>query len=101
MQDVLAWLIALWALSAGRVPHRNPRSVGWGRLADRGWAVSRVLALLALAWVTWIGGTLGIVPNSALGIAAVLVNHGHLGGVAGLPAARRNWQTFSAGAGPW
>ncbi len=72
MQDVLAWLIALWALSLVGFPIASTLC-GLGRLADRGWAVSRVLALLALAWVTWIGGTLGIVPNSAAGIAAVLV----------------------------
>ena len=72
MQDVLAWLIALWALSLVGFPIASTLC-GLGRLADRGWAVSRVLALLALAWVTWIGGTLGIVPNSAAGIGGVLV----------------------------
>ena len=72
MQDILAWLIVLWALSLVGFPIAST-VCGLGRLADRGWAVSRVLALLALAWVTWIGGTLGIIPNSAAGIAAVLV----------------------------
>ena len=72
MQDVLAWLIALWGLSLVGFPIASTLC-GLGRLADRGWAVSRMLALLALAWVTWIGGTLGIVPNSVAGIAAVLV----------------------------
>ena len=72
MQDVLAWLIALWALSLVGFPIGST-VCGLGRLADRGWAVSRVLALLALAWATWIGGALGIIPNSAAGIAAVLV----------------------------
>ena len=72
MQDILAWLIALWALSLVGFPIAST-VCGLGRLGDRGWAVSRVLALLALAWVTWIGGTLGIIPNSAVGIAAVLV----------------------------
>ena len=83
MQDVLAWLIALWALSLVGFPIAST-VCGLGRLADRGWAVSRVLALLALAWVTWIGGALGIIPNSAAGIAAVLV-------VMGLAAA---WLTY-------
>ena len=72
MQDVLAWLIALWTLSLVGFPIGST-VCGLGRLADRGWAVSRVLALLALAWATWIGGALGIIPNSAAGIAAVLV----------------------------
>lgn len=72
MPDILAWLVALWALSLVGFPIAST-VCGLGRLADRGWAVSRVLALLALAWVTWIGGTLGIIPNSAAGIAAVLV----------------------------
>ena len=72
MQDVLAWLIALWALSLVGFPIASTLC-GLGRLADRGWAVSRVLALLGLAWVTWIGGTIGVVPNSAAGIGALLV----------------------------
>ncbi len=75
MQDIVAWLIALWALSLVGFPIGST-VCGLGRLADRGWAVSRVLALLALAWVTWIGGTVGIVPNSAAGIGAVLVTMG-------------------------
>ena len=72
MQDILAWLIVLWVLSLVGFPIAST-VCGLGRLADRGWAVSRVLALLALAWVTWIGGTLGIIPNSAAGIVTVLV----------------------------
>ena len=72
MQDILAWLIALWVLSLVGFPIGSAQC-GLGRLADRGWAVSRVVAILALAWVTWIGGTLGIVPNSAAGIGAVLM----------------------------
>ena len=71
MQDILAWLVALWVLSLVGFPVGSTLC-GLGRLADRGWAVSRVLALLTLAWVTWIGGTLGIIPNSAGGIGAAL-----------------------------
>ena len=46
---------------------------GLGRLADRGWTVARPLALLILAWITWIGNTLGIIPNSQAGIAITLI----------------------------
>ena len=69
MQDIVAWLIALEALSWLGFPAAH---LIMGRLADRGWAVARILALLLLAWVTWIGGSVGIVPNSSVGILAVL-----------------------------
>ena len=69
MQDIVAWLIALEALSWLGFPVAH---LLMGRLADRGWAVARILALLLLAWVTWIGGSVGIVPNSSVGILAVL-----------------------------
>ncbi len=72
MSDVLAWLIALWALSLVGFPMALA-VCGLGRLSDRGWTVSRTLALLLLAWITWIGGSLGVIPNSAAGIAAVLI----------------------------
>ena len=70
MQDIIAWLIVLWALSLVGFPLASG-VCGLGRLADRGWAVSRALALLILAWITWIGGALGVIPNSAGGIGAV------------------------------
>lgn len=69
--DILAWLIALWALSLVGFPVACA-ATGLGRLADRGWTVARPLALLILAWITWIGNTLGIIPNSQAGIAATL-----------------------------
>ena len=69
MQDIVAWLIALEALSWLGFPVAH---LLMGRLADRGWAVARILALLLLAWVTWIGGSVGIVPNSSVGILAAL-----------------------------
>ena len=69
VQDIVAWLIALEALSWLGFPVAH---LLMGRLADRGWAVARILALLLLAWVTWIGGSVGIVPNSPVGILAAL-----------------------------
>ena len=71
MPDILAWLIALWALSLVGFPIAAT-AVGLGRLADRGWTVSRPLSLLILGWITWIGGTLGVIPNSAAGIGGAL-----------------------------
>ena len=70
MQDVLAWLIALRVISLVAFPVAH---LLLGRLADRGWAVSGTLGLLFLAWVTWMGGSIGILPNSVAGIAAVLI----------------------------
>ena len=70
MPEIIAWLIALWALSLVGFP--IAAAAGLGRLADRGWTVSRALALLILAWVTWGGGVLGVIPNSAAGIGAML-----------------------------
>ncbi len=72
MQDIIAWIAVLWALSLVGFPFASG-VCGLGRLADRGWAVSRVLGLLLLGWLTWIGGTLGVIPNSAGGIAAALI----------------------------
>lgn len=69
MPDILAWLIALWAVSLIAFPAAH---LLLSRLPDRGWAVSRVLGLLLLAWATWIGGSLGVIPNSPAGIAATL-----------------------------
>ncbi len=84
MPDILAWLIALWAMSLVGFPIAAT-AAGLGRLADRGWAVSRPLTLLIVGWVTWIGGTLGVIPNSPSGIASVLV-------VVGLLAALLAWR---------
>ena len=72
MPDIIAWLAVLWALSLVAFPLASG-VCGLGRLADRGWAVSRVLGLLLLGWLTWIGGAIGVVPNSAGGIAAMLL----------------------------
>ena len=72
MSDVLVWLITLWVLSLVGFPIALT-VCGPGRLSDRGWAVSRTLALLLLGWLTWLGGTLGVIPNSAAGIAATLM----------------------------
>ncbi len=71
MSDLIAWLFALWVLSLVGFPIAST-VCGLGRLPDRGWAVSRMLALLLLAWLTWVGGTLGVIPNSAGGIVALL-----------------------------
>ena len=83
MPDVIAWLIALWALSLVGFPVACA-ATGLGRLADRGWTVARPLALLILAWLTWIGGTLGVIPNSQAGIAVTLL-------CLALPAAWLGW----------
>ena len=77
MPDILAWLIVLWALSLVGLPIAAV-AVGLGRLADRGWTVARPLTLLIVAWITWIGGTLGVIPNSAAGIGGTLVAVGAL-----------------------
>ena len=83
MPDIIAWLIALWALSLVGFPVACA-ATGLGRLADRGWTVARPLALLILGWLTWIGGTLGVIPNTQAGIAATLV-------CLALPAAWLGW----------
>ena len=70
MHDVLAWLIALRVLSLVAFPAAH---LLLGRLADRGWSVSATLGLLILAWVTWMGGSIGVLPNSSKAIAGVLL----------------------------
>lgn len=69
MPDILAWLTVLWAVSLIAFPAAH---LLLGRLPDRGWAISRVLGLLVLAWATWIGGSVGVIPNSPAGIAGTL-----------------------------
>ena len=70
MYDVLAWLIALRVLSLVAFPAAH---LLLGRLADRGWSVSATLGLLILAWVSWMGGSIGVLPNSSKAIAGVLL----------------------------
>ena len=70
MQDVLAWLIALRVLSLVAFPAAH---LLLGRLADRGWSVSAMLGLLILAWVSWMGGSIGVLSNSSKAIAGVLL----------------------------
>ena len=70
MHDVLVWLIALKVLSLVAFPAAH---LLLGRLADRGWSVSAMLGLLILAWVTWLGGSIGVLPNSPPAIAGVLL----------------------------
>ena len=70
MHDVLAWLIALRVLSLVAFPAAH---LLLGRLADRGWSVSATLGLLILAWVSWMGGSIGVLPNSSKAIAGVLL----------------------------
>lgn len=72
MADILPWLICLWALTLVGFPIASS-ATGLGRLADKGWAVSRPLALLLLMWLTWVGGAAGVIPNTAVGIASVAV----------------------------
>lgn len=70
MPDALIWLIALRALSVAAFPAAH---LLLGRLADRGWTVSAALGLLLLAWATWLGGSVGVIPNTPAGIGAVLL----------------------------
>ena len=69
MPDLLPWLATLWLLTLLGFPAAHLLA---SRLPDRGWGISRTLALLLLAWLTWLGGTAGIIPNSAAGIWATL-----------------------------
>ena len=69
MLDIIAWLAALTALTLLGFPAAH---LVMRRLPDRGCAVAPVLALLTLAWTTWMGGVLGVIPNSQLGIGATL-----------------------------
>jgi len=68
--DIIAWLAALTALTLLGFPAAH---LAMRRLPDRGCAVAPVLALLTLAWTTWMGGVLGVIPNSQLGVGATLI----------------------------
>ncbi len=83
MADALIWLIALRALSVAAFPAAH---LLLGRLADRGWTVSAALGLLLLAWATWMGGSVGVIPNTPSGIWIVLLA---MAGIAGWLAYRQ------------
>lgn len=83
MPDILIWLLALRALSVVAFPAAH---LLLGRLADRGWSVSAALGLLLLAWTTWLGGSVGIIPNSPAGIGIALL------ALAGLSGWLAYWQ---------
>lgn len=70
MPDALIWLLALRALSVAAFPAAH---LLLGRLADRGWSVSAALGLLLLVWTTWLGGSVGVIPNTAAGIGVALL----------------------------
>ena len=100
MADALIWLIALRALSAAAFPAAH---LLLGRLADRGWTVSAALGLLLLAWATWLGGSVGVIPNTPSGIwIALLAMAGLAGWLAYRQRAeladfyRRRWTVIAA-----
>ncbi len=67
---VLVWLVLLELLGLAAFPLAY---LVLGRLSDRGFAFSKTLGVLALAWLTWIGPALKIVPYSRWLIAGWLV----------------------------
>ncbi len=66
---VIVWLLLLAVLGIVAFPFAF---VIFRRLADRGYGVSKTLGLLVLAWVSWFGPSLKVVPFARWWIAAAL-----------------------------
>ena len=69
MYDALIWLLAIEALGLIALPLTYTL---FGRLPDRGLALSKLLALLLASYALWVLGLTHIVPNSIYTIIAIL-----------------------------
>src|SRR3990172_11171307 len=79
MSDLLAWWVVIQVIGAVTFP------IGYAffnRLPDRGYAFSKVLGLLLVGYLLWMGAVTGVISNSrgsiqlillALGIVAIVI----------------------------
>ncbi len=59
--ETLAWWVVLSGLGLGAWPFTRRLL---GALPGQGWAWSRVFGLLGLGYLAWVGGAVGLVPNT-------------------------------------
>ena len=86
--SVLVWLLALELLGLIAFPLAFVALRG---LADRGYGVSKTLGVLLLAWLSWIGPSLKLVPYQRWWIMLCLGLLIGVSGVVQLGAAGRGW----------
>ena len=73
MPEMLAWLLAIYVFGLLGFPLAF---LLFSRLPDRGYAASKVLALLLGGYLYWVLGLTKVVPNSALTVAAIMLAGG-------------------------
>jgi YYY domain-containing protein len=83
MRDFLVWWLGIEAVGLAAFPLTF---VFLGRLPDRGFAFSKVMGLLLLAYGLWMGSILGLFPNSRSSVILLLLL---LAGLSGVLAVRR------------
>ena len=69
MTDVLTWWLALQGIGLIAFPLSF---LFLGKLTDRGYALAKVLGLLLVGFLLFIGATIGIVTNDRVGVLAIL-----------------------------
>lgn len=70
---VVAWLVAVWAIGILAFPYTF---VAFRRFADRGYAFTKMVGVLALAWLTWTLASYRVLPferTTMLLVLAILV----------------------------
>jgi len=81
-----------WAAAQGAGLAFSPISfLLWRRLPDKGYALAKPLGVLATAYLVWIWGTTGLVPNGRGAALLALLALGSVGLAVAL-ARRREWQ---------
>ena len=63
----LVWVLMVLSVGLAAVPIGV---LAFGHLADRGYLLSRILGVLLLGWINWMGANLGLVPNDRVGALA-------------------------------
>src|SRR4030067_2833370 len=95
MNDLLAWWVVIKVIGALAFPIAF---VFFNRLPDRGYAFSKVLGLLFVGYLLWMGAVIGVFPNgrgsvmlilAGLAVAALVIVGRRGGGRGGLLAGRR------------
>ena len=70
MSDLLAWWVVVQVIGAVTFP------IGFAlfsRLPDRGYAFSKVLGLLFVGYLLWMGSVIGVIPNSRGSVQLILL----------------------------
>ena len=69
MNDLLAWWVVIQVIGAVAFPIAF---VSFNRLPDRGYAFSKVLGLLFVGYLLWMGAVIGVFPNGRGSVVLIL-----------------------------